>query len=599
MATFRITAPDGNTYEITAPDDASEEDVLSYAQQNYQSAAKSGPDFSDVQTKVTTGRNTASKPAAPQDRQGSMRGWMDRSGISDYLNMQSAARHALGSQLHGAADLVQTGLTNAAEYAAENFPSSIAQGLASSARNALESDRAAMAARESEYQSARQGGFAATAGEIAGTALPYAIGAPARAGTSLLTRLAPAGSGLARRTAAASVVGGTGGAIQGGIAPVSDGDYVQQKIQQAKTGGVAGAIAGPAGEIISASGTRAASAASPKLRELYQKAQAMGVQLTPAQLTDSGFVRRLSLMLDNLPLSGAPSRRAAQQDAGNRELARILGENAETVDPVVMSQAADRIGDQFDNVFSDGMRYDQTFLRRIAELKRDANRQMDETAVRTMNNFVERIRNQSQDGKISGRTLQSLDQAARKAAVGGGDRQMIAQEFRDALHSAFDRQAPEGVKTAWDTARRQWAALKTVEPLVSRNAMGGVPLQQLQGAINSTQKGRTLRARGRDGDLGTLATIGQRIKPPSSSGTGENLQAAGMGAGAIANLPLTLATLGIGGLGGRALSSRGLADFMMRSNAGNFRRGTGDLLRRPVVAPAVVEQDKNKPKRNR
>lgn len=38
MATFRITAPDGSVYEITAPDDATQEQVLAYAKANYAQA---------------------------------------------------------------------------------------------------------------------------------------------------------------------------------------------------------------------------------------------------------------------------------------------------------------------------------------------------------------------------------------------------------------------------------------------------------------------------------------------------------------------------------------------------------------------------------
>lgn len=38
MATFRITAPDGNEYDVDAPDDATEDQVMAYAQQNYQQA---------------------------------------------------------------------------------------------------------------------------------------------------------------------------------------------------------------------------------------------------------------------------------------------------------------------------------------------------------------------------------------------------------------------------------------------------------------------------------------------------------------------------------------------------------------------------------
>ncbi len=558
---------------------------------------------SNVQRKVTTRQGKPQRDPADYNL-------LERSAISlfgrpgrDFLD---AAQHRVGSALQGAAELAQTGLTNAAELGQEYLPSTITRGLATTARRTLESDRQALRAREAEFQRRQELGVSPTAssvGGVVGSVLPYTVGAPAQAGTALMSRLAPAGSGLLRRGAAASAVGGTAGGIQGAIDPATgDGDYAQQKLQQAQTGAAIGSVAGPVGDALIASGLRAASAVNPQMQALYRKAQSMGIQLTPAQMTDSGFVRRLSMMLDNLPFSGAPARREAQQVAGNRELARIIGENADAVDPVVMDQAAGRIGQQFDQVFAGGMKYDPAFLRRIAALKRDANQQMDETAVRTMNNWVERLRSQSNNGQISGRTLQSLDQSARKAATGGGDRQIIAQEFRDALHSAFDRQAPADVKAAWDTARRQWAILKTLEPVVARNSMGGVPLQQLEGAINATQKGRTARARGRDGDLGTLATIGQRIKSPTSSGTAENIQSAGLGAGAIANLPMTLAALGLGGLGSRTLNSRIASEFMMRSSPGATRQAVGGVIGRPFVAPAAAsQQDKKKPtpKRNR
>lgn len=43
MAKFRITGPDGGTYEVTAPDGATEQDVLNYVQQNAAAAAPSMP----------------------------------------------------------------------------------------------------------------------------------------------------------------------------------------------------------------------------------------------------------------------------------------------------------------------------------------------------------------------------------------------------------------------------------------------------------------------------------------------------------------------------------------------------------------------------
>ena len=49
MAKYRITAPDGGTYEITAPDDASQEQVMAYAQANYAQTGAKAPAQSATQ----------------------------------------------------------------------------------------------------------------------------------------------------------------------------------------------------------------------------------------------------------------------------------------------------------------------------------------------------------------------------------------------------------------------------------------------------------------------------------------------------------------------------------------------------------------------
>ena len=40
MPTYVVTAPDGKEYEISAPEGASQEEVLAYARKNYGQAAK-------------------------------------------------------------------------------------------------------------------------------------------------------------------------------------------------------------------------------------------------------------------------------------------------------------------------------------------------------------------------------------------------------------------------------------------------------------------------------------------------------------------------------------------------------------------------------
>ena len=340
--------------------------------------------------------------------------------------------------------------------------------------------------------------------------------------------------------------------------------------------GIAGA-AGQAGADLLAAGGRAAAQRVGSLRPLYDSAKNLGIRLTPAQLSESELVKRAAAQLGKLPLAGGSSVLERQQTAGNTALARMLGQNADSVTPDVMASAADDIGKKFDSVFSDGMRYDTQFLRELGALRQEA-AALDSPAQNALLKLVERVRNQSQNGTMSGRTLQSLDQMARKWASGGGDRQHVAQAFRESLHEAFGRQAPKGVKQTWDTARKQWATLKTLEPIVARNPEGGVPLAQLQGAINATKSGRTVRARGRDGELGALATIGQRTKAPSSSGTAENLMARNW-LESLATTPLGLATRA-------TLNNPALAPLLMRQSAGQTRQLVAPAL--PRLAPTMV-----------
>jgi hypothetical protein len=364
----------------------------------------------------------------------------------------------------------------------------------------------------------------------------------------------------------------------------------------------ASALLGTAGQkvanVVESSGAKAAAAITPELRKIYEYAKSKGIQLSPAQLSDSVFVKRMAHMLDRLPFSGAPARAAAQQEAGNTALAGLIGQKAKVVDQGTMAQAAHDLGQKFDKVFSAGTKLDTQFGHEITALQMEAEAQLDDTARRAVAGWMQRIKEQAKGGFLPPHALQSLDQQIRKAATGGGDRQQIAQAFREALHENFGRNAPAGVKQAWDQARRQYATMKTLEPVVARNPEG-VPLQQLQGAVNASKAGRTARARGKDGELGQLASVGQRIKGPHSSGTAENLQAAGMGAGAITSLPLTLATLGLGGLGARAMNSKGLSALLMRENPGAWRREIAPFLPAGFfgLAPAAAAAKQPPPKR--
>lgn len=53
MPTYQITAPDGTKLRITAPEGASQEDVLAYAKANYKKPAKDSPDYRSPHSGMT------------------------------------------------------------------------------------------------------------------------------------------------------------------------------------------------------------------------------------------------------------------------------------------------------------------------------------------------------------------------------------------------------------------------------------------------------------------------------------------------------------------------------------------------------------------
>lgn len=544
MPRYEITAPDGKRYEINAPDGASEQDVLNYAQQHFSQPEAAPKEWQPTQRspddiRAMAGSQTAAQDMSPGERFGM---GVAKSGRDFALGMaQNVVEGGPGGQIASAV----------ASRLGGSVPNPVADYLTNEVTSTRPADRALTDTREG------------MAGNVVGTVAQAFV-------PGSLTAKAAQLPGKARLGVAAL----TGGAY-GDLMPVAEGE---SRALNVGVGAAMGGVGQKVGDAIAASGAKAAAAITPELRKVYDYAKSKGIQLSPAQLADSGFVKRLSHMLDRLPFSGANARNAQQQEAGNAALAALIGQKkAGMVNQSVMAEAAEKLGKKFDQVFARGSKVDDQALGEFTALQQEADAQLDETARRAVSGWMERIKTQAKDGYLPPHALQSLDQQIRKAMTGGGDRQNIAQAFREALHENFSRNAHPGLAKQWQAIRRQYAAMKTLEPVVARNPEG-VPLQQLQGAINSTKRGRTARARGRDGEMGLLASVGQRIKGPSTSGTAENLQAAGMGMGAIANLPLTLGTLGLGGLGARALNSKGLASLMMRQNPGAWRQEVAPYL---------------------
>ena len=152
--------------------------------------------------------------------------------VGAILDFADSAQHRALSLPYGIAQ----GLGHAIQYGAEAITGEDSD-LSTTLRNDNQIDDAAMKQRLTDYYARDRDTLAANAGAVTGEIAPWAFGAPAKLTAALISKIAPKGSGILRRSAA----GGTLGAAMGAAAPVDgEGSYGDQKKTQLLMGLAAG-----------------------------------------------------------------------------------------------------------------------------------------------------------------------------------------------------------------------------------------------------------------------------------------------------------------------------------------------------------------------
>lgn len=455
-----------------------------------------------------------------------------------------------------------------------------------------EQDVQASRARIDAVRDTTPGAVAGFAGDVGMMALPL----------SKVASLPKAG-----QYAASALAGGTFAGLQ----PVSEGE---DRGDNMMLGGALGALGQGGSDLLMAAGKRAATAITPEVRALYEAAKARGINLTPAQLSDSKALKFLQSQLSRLPIIGGSGKIDAQKAAFNRELAREIGEDAPVVTPEVFARAKSRQGQQFEELTSrNDLRMTPELIRKLEAIRSDAAAAGDDaqSAVSSaLDSFYKRAGQGSSTtpegavsesfGDLPGRMFQSLDSQLGQVTKLGTPASHYVGQVQAALREAMDSSISPADSAAWQALRRQYGNRKTIRDLVAKGDGGEISPAALMGRVSGNNSGKEAMATGRRGGLGELARIGQRIKDPPSSGTAERLMSAGVGAGAIANLPLTLAALLAGGATKKGLDSSLLARLMMREGRGKTAQALAPVVRAGAtgaVVPATKKRSDDSRKR--
>jgi len=331
--------------------------------------------------------------------------------------------------------------------------------------------------------------------------------------------------------------------------------------------------ASKAGKTLSKAALGTLPAIDPETRALAREAHSMGFRLRPDQVYGSKYGKIAGELSSHVPFSGSTI--DSNQAVFNRNVLKTIGGEGDKLTRQAYADAMEKSGKTIGDIAA----------RTPVPLDKDAIAQLSShiTEARelggrpdiasALEGYLSTLRKQSKGsfdplagvtgsskqplgGVLPGKAFREIntDLNDRIRNTTDGDLKHALSEFQDSLHDIRGKYlTPEDAKL-YDTARRQYAAGKTLEGLVAKSPTGDIPPSALTGALTGTKAGKSMVARGTAGDLGKLADIGQRfLKEPASSGSAERglvqkVLTGVAGAGGAYALPAAATIPGIAGV---------------------------------------------------
>lgn len=302
----------------------------------------------------------------------------------------------------------------------------------------------------------------------------------------------------------------------------------EERLQRGAMGLAGGAVGAGAGKLASRILQPTRNAATRAPDAALAAAERIGYRPTAGQTTGSKALQMLEQQAAKNPISSGIAQKfgAGNQSAINRAAARAIGETSGALDEDVMQAAAQRLGGQFEGAFAGKEIPVSNSFKSFATALQKSSTKAGEFADPAVLSIADRAAAVAERGTITGEEYQAMRSALsavkRQAAAGNnGPLKHSAQGIIKALDDAAEKVIPKDEMAAFQKARAQYAAMKTLE---KRGAIkgGNVDPAIVRNALQSGD--RSAFARGNiPGELADIARIGNAFRPLPDSGTAGNL----------------------------------------------------------------------------
>ncbi len=505
MATFRITGPDGGSYEVTAPDDADEAQVLEYVRAN-----AGGGEQRTASLAPETGRVSQFAPSQ-ELRSPPPPTWGETAKDVAKSIPSGIASGVLGvGSMHGNIEwLGRRGIDWASDKMGLGDPK-LSEGQFFPTYSDFKADAERRTGVKLHEPETRTGKYAKTISEFA-----VPMGAASR-GLSTPARVSA--------TVAPAVVSETAGQMTEGT----------KYEPWARMGGAVAGSMLPRTAIRTVTPNPIAPERQHQLNVLEQE----GVtSLTAGQRTGHRPLQWAESVTQDTPFAG---RRAAelQREAGEQFTSAALtraGIQADRATPGVMDAAFDRLGQQFENLAQHAtVPVNGQLVRDLRNIVNDYNAivapSMRAPIVNDIVDDVAQVLGGTINGQAYGATRSALDRQARATRFSNPQLSEALYALRNILDDAAEQSLPQNLRGQYAQARHDYRNLLVLEKAASGagpNAVEGIisPAQLRNAAKTSDRRAYT---RGTD-DLSELARAGVNIMTPlPQSGTAPRAYAQGL-----------------------------------------------------------------------
>lgn len=572
MPTYEITAPNGKTYRVDGPKNATQEQIRNEILRQHPDAAS---------TAAPTARPNAPMSVAETRTYLQQGGKLKTRNFGEDVAAFGAGMGAgFGNMVLTGERLVGGGLNRIGLGA-------IGQPLVNDANTGINRLAAALEPYKAEHPNITAAGEIASTLPVGGAA-GRAVGGIARAAgvgakaAPLVTALETGGfrtgmipSAAARAAGAAAptlatrtgdvLLRGAGGAVTGGAGAAA------MNPNEAGTGAAWGAAIPFAGQALGAVGRKVISPVTKRLsaeeQRLAQIAQQNGITLTPGQMTGSRPLLNTESALTQMPFSSGLQRNVFenQRSQFNQAVLEKAGITADHASPEVLDQAFGDIGQRFNNVIANTGPITVTpkFGSDINNVANTYGRRLEANVAPIFTNLSDEIKAISAPGtKIPSDVYKNIASDLRRTIRQNTANPALQDALRglqNALDDLMEFNVPASVADEWKAVRGDYRNLLIIDKAMAQapdadKIAANIPFGSFSRAVSASDRSGFARGRG---DLNDLARVGSFLSnriPDSGTAERSNIirllqggggLATGLAAGTATGLPVAGAAAGL------------------------------------------------------